>query len=143
MSTIISSTTSKDFKNQLVSLASNLDLVSKKNRWTISYDNETDALSFSEDRLPLDTKIHYLDHELAVYLTSQNDIKGLFIEYFTKNFLSHNEDLKKLRVELLKQRKSAKEDIIQVKKTTARLLVEELQENLHDFLVTNLQLTRF
>jgi hypothetical protein len=131
----------KDNKNYLGTHITQEDVMNKKfNRWAINYDNETDSLSFSEENLPMDTKIYYLDHELAVYLTSKNNIKGLFIEYFTKNFLSHNKPLNDLKTELLKQRKSTKSDIIRVKKTTAKPLVKELQEDLHEFLIANIRL---
>jgi hypothetical protein len=130
-------TSSYNFKSQLFDLASDIQDVSKRNKWIASYDTEADSLSITERHLPSDISIKYLNNEIAVFVTPKADIKGIFIEYFTKNFLRHTDDLSDLKQELREKRTGnlADEALIQVKKQELTELLNNLQADFHELVL--------
>ncbi len=127
---------SPDIKKDLLGMASNLDSVSSG--WVVNYDPETDSLSFSKSKLSSDTKISYLDPEIAVYLSGKKEIEGVFIEYATKNYMSHNKELANFKKKLVALSKNEKSDFIQIKKSDAKSLIHALQEEMKEIVVDNL-----
>jgi hypothetical protein len=131
-----------NFNSQLLTLATNIRGVSKQKKWSFEYDKEADSLSITEKNLPQNIAIKYLNNEIAVYITPNNVIRGIFIEYFTKNFLSHSEDLDDLKKELSQLRKNRTEDdeLVQVKDNKINDLLDELQQDIKNLITSNFNL---
>lgn len=130
---------SPNFKQDLFQMASNLNKASKG--WIVSYDPETDSLSYSVEKLSMGTKINYLDDEIAVYLSSNNEVEGVFIEYVTKNYLSHNKnlkDFKKMLIDLEKEK--GDDDFIKVKKSDAKNFIHILQKEMQDIVENSINI---
>jgi hypothetical protein len=137
--------TNHNFNTQLFDLASNIQDISKKKNWVACYDKESDSLTISEKNLPSEVSIKYLNSEIAVFETPKEDIKGLFIEYFTKNFLSHTNELADLKKQLSEKRNEVgsndNDAFVKVQKGKLNELLQELQEDLHDLVINNMTIT--
>lgn len=133
--------TSPIFKEELLQMASNLNKASKG--WVVDYDPETDSLSFSEKNLGEDTKINYLDQEIAVYISPDSQIRGVFIEYATKNYLSHNKKLDSFKKKLARISKEQKSnDFVRINKSDAETFIFAIQEEVKDFVLDNLTFSK-
>jgi len=84
----------------------NFSKIAKKENWVSRYDIESDSLSFTVPKLPMDARIKYFGDEVALYLARDNDVKGVFIEYFRSNFIKHHKDFKELLKDVEKKKKS-------------------------------------
>ena len=86
-------------KKRVFDFINNLHQIAEREGWVFRYDPETDEASVTTPKLPEDSRIRYINDELALYF-SNNKIHGLFIEYFSHNFIEHQpegfEDLKTL-----------------------------------------------
>lgn len=86
-------------KKRVFDFINNLHQIAEREGWVFRYDPETDEASVTTPKLPEDSRIRYVNDELALYF-SNNKIQGLFIEYFSHNFIEHQpegfEDLKTL-----------------------------------------------
>jgi len=87
-------TTAIKEKRELLDLASDLSSFVKKHGWVFRYDIESDALSATIPNLSNDARIQYFDNEMAFYVTKDNKLEGLFIEYFKSNFVEHHRELR-------------------------------------------------
>lgn len=87
-------TTAIKDKKELLDLASDFGGFVKKHKWTSLYDVESDALSVTVPNLSKDARIKYFDDETAFYMTKDNKVEGVFIEYFKSNFVKHHQNLK-------------------------------------------------
>jgi hypothetical protein len=85
-------TTTKD-KKILLDLASDFGNFVKKHKWVPLYDVESDALSVTAPNLSKDARIKYFDDEIAFYMTKNNKVEGVFVEYFQSNFIKHRRNL--------------------------------------------------
>jgi hypothetical protein len=73
-----------------------LPAIVKKDKWQLSYDKLVDALYFTPSIVAKDTVLFSVSKELNIYVNSNSDIKGIFVENFSANFVKHNEDFKGL-----------------------------------------------
>lgn len=83
-------------KKQLLDLATDFSGFIKKHGWISRYDTESDAFSITTPKLSDDARIQYFDNEIAFYITKNNKVEGVFIEYFRTNFMKHHKQSKKM-----------------------------------------------
>jgi len=95
-------------KTELLNLASDFDEFVKEHKWIPRYDIESDALSVTLSILSKDARIKYLNDEVAFYMTKDNKIEGIFIEYFKSNFIKHHRDIKNILKDIEKDKRKQK-----------------------------------
>jgi hypothetical protein len=103
----------------------NLDSVIKDN-WVTRYDADSDALYLTEPILSKSARIKYVNDELAFYLTPKNKVEGIFIEYFTSNYIQHHQGLKSVMVEV-KSHKTGLNPIIKLSRISQNSIVKNIQ----------------
>lgn len=110
-----------------------------KNNWIARYDKDTDAFSFTVEKLPADARLQYFGDESAFYITKNGAVKGIFIEYFNKNFIKHNKEINEIRG-LFKEagRKDQVGSLVEIKLT--KRIVKELEGALGNSLAENIEL---
>jgi archaellin len=74
----------------------NIKQIAKREKWTIEYNKTIDAFYYSPKRLPNDTRLLSLTDEIALYVTPEAGVKGIFIEHFSTNFVEHHREFKKV-----------------------------------------------
>lgn len=114
----------------------------KEEGWIPSYDVEADSFAYHVKNLPNDVRKRYFGNEIALYLTPNSEVKGVFIEYYLSNFLTHHESLAELKKEIEKKAKENK-DVIRLNETKMKesLFVLEtlLQESFSEKTTSNFQ----
>lgn len=70
--------------------------VAERKGWDLYYDKELDNLYLSPQVIPDGSVLENINDEIAVYVTPNLDIAGVFIEYFSKNFIKHKKKYKKV-----------------------------------------------
>jgi len=103
----MNTTNAKDVKKFLDFTYNVRDIVEKE-KWVLRYDLETDSLSCRVSKLPDDARIKYFGDEFAFYMTKDNKIKGIFIEYFSSNFIKHHKEAKDFKIALDTKKKELK-----------------------------------
>lgn len=103
----------------------------KEEGWIPSYDPEADSLSYRVRKLPRNTRIKYFGKELALYLTPNSDVKGLFIEYYLSNFLAHQKGLTELKREV-EQKTKKDRDVIKLNKVKVNKSLPVLESILQE-----------
>ena len=87
-------------KKKILGFASRFSEIVEKNKWISNYDSDNDSLVIRTPNLSNDARKRYVTDEFALYLSPADNIQGVFIEYFSSNFLSHNARLKSMRKKL-------------------------------------------
>jgi hypothetical protein len=129
-------------KRAVLNFAYNLGDIVKKNskNWIARYDKDTDAFSFTTEKLPSDARLQYFGNESAFYITKKGEVKGIFIEYFNKNFVKHNKEVNEIRG-LFKE--AGKEDggssLLEIGLTTR--VIKGLEEALENSLAERMELS--
>ncbi len=95
-------------KKLIAQYFSNLPYVAENNKWKAYYDEELDNFYFTSPKLSKESSLYSLNNEISLYLTSKGVVEGIFIEYFTSNFLQHEKAFSKF-LELLKKGKKSEE----------------------------------
>lgn len=109
-------------------VANEFSQVATAQNWVSHYDKDSDSFVLRAPEIQ-NTKKRYINDEFAFYLDDKSNVKGLFIEYFTTNLISHNEkNLGEIRTSIQEQEKTSKESIIELKKIDSRKLVSGLEE---------------
>lgn len=124
-------------KKEVLDLASDFTAFTKRHGWVARYDPESDELSITTPRLSQHARIRYADDELAFYITPQNKIEGIFIEYFKSNFVRHHKDLKKINSKL----ESKQSDVlVRLGADTMKTIAPDLEKTLRVILAERLNL---
>ena len=130
-------------KKAVLKFVCNFKNVVKKEDWVSRYDIDTDSFSVTTKRLPKDARIKYFGDEFAFYMTKDSKVKGIFIEYFKKNFVKHNkdiEDIKKLLVTIEAKREESG-GLLEVKNNQLKQsMVSKLEESMEYSLAENIEL---
>ncbi len=71
--------------------------LAKKQSWQFFYDDDLDDLYFSPKRIPDGFITHSINDEYDIYVDSNSNVGGIFIEYFKSNFITHNNEIKSLK----------------------------------------------
>jgi len=131
-------------KKQLLDLATDFNDFIKKNGWVSRYDTGSDALSITKPTLSDDARIKYFDDEVAFYITDNNKVEGVFVEYFKSNFIKHHtgSGSKKMERALDKLEKNQKNDesLVNVDIKQVKGMALDLQEAIKTSLATRLDL---
>lgn len=123
---------------KILDFAYNFSEIAKKGNWVSRYDIESDSFSLTVPQLPNDARIKYFNDEVAFYITQNDDIKGIFVEYFRSNFVKHHKDFK----ELLKDVKQKKEDegiLIELEKNKVNKVISKFEEVIQESLAKNVK----
>lgn len=130
-------------KKQLLDLATNFNDFAKKNGWVSRYDIESDAFSITIPKLSEDARIKYFDNEVAFYITNDNKVEGVFLEYFKTNFIKHHSKSKKIEKVLKKLEKEQKneESLVNVDMNQVKQIAPDLEEAIKISLANRLDLS--
>jgi len=110
----------------------------RKEKWMSRYDIESDSLSLTVPELPDDARIKYFGDEVAFYVTKNNDIKGIFIEYFKSNFIKHHKGFGELLEDGGKEKREEK-TLIKLSKSRMKNVISSLEQILQESLVENIE----
>lgn len=133
-------TTNVQQNRELIDLASNLQGFIHKNGWVSRYDLESDAFSITAPNLSEDARIRYFDDEIALYVTNDNKIEGIFMEYFKSNFVQHHQDLKPVLEKIEKEEGKQETGLVQLGKDKIQKIAPDIQEALKMLLAEKLNL---
>ena len=114
----------KEQKKKILNFLGKFSEIIRREGWVFHYDKDSDSLAIRKPTLSEDARKKYIDDEFAFYLTPKNDIQGLFLEYFTSNFISHHKNFRFV-VKTLKSGKGSKSLVVlrgeKMRKFTPRL----------------------
>jgi len=130
--------TAKSNNKKVIDFACNFSEIVKKENWVSRYDVETDAFYFSVKKLPNDARLQYFGDEIAFYITKDNKIKGIFIEYFKSNFIKHCQDAKDIKNLLkdIEKEKKLDQSLIECKNIKRMNdIISELEEAIQESVV--------
>lgn len=116
----------------------------KKGDWVSRYDLDTDSFSITTKKLPDDARIKYFGNEFAFYITKDKQVKGVFIEYFKKNFVKHNKEVRDIEELLVRMEKVKKpnEALLEIKKNQLKQsMISELEEAMEGSLAEAMELS--
>jgi len=106
-----------DFKN-----------VATNQGWVSHYDKDSDSFALHTPQIQ-NTQKRYINDEFAFYLDAEANVKGIFIEYFTSNLVSHHEkDLGAIRESIKEEEKTSDKSVIEFNKKDSNRLVSGLEE---------------
>lgn len=109
--------------------------------WVSRYDRESDAFSLTTGHLPDNARIRYFGNEIGFYVTCDNKIKGIFIEYFKNNFIEHHKDAIAIKRELEKKERVDNVDLVEIKmENIEKTTLSNFQEALQEALAENIQI---
>ena len=117
-------------KKNIMDFAPNFSEIAKKEQWISNYDTETDAIVIRTPRLAHDVEKKYINDEFAFYLNKNNEVKGIFIEYFMTNFISHHKDVKDIKKEIEKEIKAEKQEesgLLRLEPKETKKIISELE----------------
>lgn len=109
-------------------LASDFDAFVKRNKWVTRYDVEADSFSATAPRLSNDARIKYIDKEIALYLTKDNKLEGVFIEYFGSNFVKHHRGLGSVLKEVERAGKTRRTNVVVLSSDNVRKIAPNLEQ---------------
>jgi hypothetical protein len=121
-------------RKKIISFISHFSKTAKENNWVAHYDVESDSFAITKPKLSKESQKKYFDDEFAFYLKKNGEVEGIFIEYFTTNFISHNSNFKAILDNLKKTDKN--EDVIELK----RGQTNKVARNLEEFIIESMNL---
>jgi hypothetical protein len=133
-------TTNIKQNREFIDLALNLQGFIQKNGWISRYDLESDAFSITAPNLSDDARIRYFDDEIALYITNNNKIEGIFMEYFKSNFVQHHKNLKPVLENIEKEQGDKDIGLVQLGMDKIQKLAPDIQEALKVLLAEKLNL---
>jgi hypothetical protein len=115
-------------KKKILDFVTNFSKIAKEKRWISDYDADDDSMAIRAPKLSADARKEHVTEEFAFYITSKNEVEGVFIEYFLSNFVAHHKDFGDVKKEL-KEQKAKGDDgaMIALSADETRKLVPELQ----------------
>ena len=129
----------------MLDFAYNFGDVVKKEGWISRYDLETDEFSFTTPKLSASARIKYFNDELAFYVTPEDKIEGVFIEYFRNNFIQHHQDLEGILSGIdpakLSDNIVDEKAVIDIKKENLEKSVPELEEIIKTSITDKIQIS--
>lgn len=131
-------TASTTKNRKIVDFIYNFGGIAKKEKWTPKYDKDTDSLAFIAPNLSDDTRISYIDDEIALYFDENKEIRGIFIEYFTSNFVKHHKELNKVTQDIKKRTRDNK-SLIDVQTIKNKKVFSMFEEVVKTSLLENVQ----
>ena len=129
-------------KKDLLDLATGFNVFAKKHGWVSRYDTESDAFSITVPKLSESARINYFDDEVAFYITNDNKVEGIFLEYFKANFIKHHKKSKEIEKVLEKLEAGQKNDdaLVKVDMHQVEKIAPDLEEAIKLSLANKLDL---
>jgi len=131
-------TTVVQSNKKIIDFLYNFGNIVKKEKWTPRYDRDTDSLSFTVPELSDSSRISYLDDEIAFYFNKDKEIEGVFIEYFTSNFIKHHKEMKKV-IKDIKERGGKEEALIKIEIVKDKDVLPKFEEIIKTSILENCQ----
>lgn len=127
---------------KLLDLASNFSEFIERHSWVPRYDVESDSLSITAPKLHKDARIRYFDNEIAFYITKNGKVEGVFVEYFSSNFLKHHRTTKKFLDELksIQKRTPKTKSLVEISREKIKQISNNLEEAIKIALAQRLEL---
>ena len=132
-------TTAVQNSKKIIDFLYNFSDIVKKEKWISRYDKDTDALSFTIPNLSDSSRIFYLDDEIAFYFNKDKKIEGIFIEYFTSNFVQHHQEIKGVIKDIKKEEKK-ENSLIKINFMKDKKILPKFEEIIKDSLLENYKL---
>jgi hypothetical protein len=108
-----------------------LDEIAAEKKWVFRV-NELDQAIFSPDRVPSGSILFPIDDEKNLYIDADSNVNGIFIEYFSTNFLQHETQFKPLSNELKTRNSGYK--VLKDDSPTAQGILSQLEKEIfNDF----------
>ncbi len=73
---------------------SKLAETAKNSKWAIEYDADVDSFYWTKPEISKQARLMKLSDDIALYVTPEGNVEGVFIEYAKNNFMEHNKDFK-------------------------------------------------
>lgn len=121
----------KGKKENILSFIAELPERIKKENLVFRYDADSDSLVIRRDSLSSDVKKEYVNKDLVFYLNGDREVEGMFIEYFTSNFVNHHKELKK-KIKMPKVK-----GVVQLDEKKTKKLADQLRASIMRPLVFN------
>ncbi len=125
---------------EFIDLALNFQEFIRANDWVSRYDLESDAFSITVPNLSQDARIAYFDDEIALYITQDHKIEGIFMEYFKSNFVQHHKDLQPVIKDIENENEEKHLSLIKLDEDKLQKIVPDIQEALQMVLAERLNL---
>ena len=125
-------------KKELLDLASDFTGFIKKRGWISRYDSDSDSLSVTAPNLSKDARIRYFGNEIAFYITEDNRVEGLFLEYFKSNFVEHHRGLRPVIRAIEKEVSDGA--LIRINREEVQKIAPDLQKAIRSSLVETMSL---
>lgn len=111
-------------------------LESERKDWFFEFDKDLDSLSWGKKKISENAILTRPFKEFAFYLLPNGKIEGMVIDYFSVNFLKHNEEFEEFQGLLSKKQNGElytvdtrkKTQVEHFKKDLARAAIEEITE---------------
>jgi len=103
---------------------SNIRTIATRDSWIFDYDKDVDQMFYAPKVLPKDTFLISFNDEISLYLNKKSDIKGVFIEYFSHNFVQHDKNIQPAMKIILKMQKYHTKEM----KTAEQIITQELEK---------------
>lgn len=127
-------------KKGILDFIPNFADIAKKQKWVSHYDNDSDSLAIRTPNLSEDSHKKYFNDEFAFYVSKENKVEGVFIEYFVSNFVSHHKDFRVAFKDMNNEIKASKKEdksIFEFKQNEVRKIVPELESIIINSLIPN------
>jgi len=124
---------------KVIEMASNLNGFIHDHNWITRYDLESDSFSVTQPKLSNDARIRYFDDEIALYITQDNKIEGIFVEYFRSNFVKHHKDLEPV-LKNIEGKDNKKSGLIELGKEKMSKIAPDLEKALKSILAERLNM---
>ncbi len=130
-------------KKEFLDLATDFDGFVKEHGWVSRYDTESDAFSVTTPKLSDSARIKYFDDEVAFYITKDNKVEGIFLEYFKANFVKHHKKAKEIKKVLddLEEKNKTDDTLVKVDINQVEKIAPDLQEAIKLSLANRLNLS--
>lgn len=117
--------------NRILDQLKSLPAIAKDNDWVFRI-NDLDQAIYSSERVPSGSFLWSYDDEKYLYIDENSNVNGFFIEYFSNNFLEHEEKYKPILKEL-KRTKTGQKVLKDNSSIAEKMLIELEKEVLVDF----------
>ncbi len=112
-----------------------LDKIAERKNWLYSYDEDTDSLYYSPEKIDNQFSLFALNDEFSVYLDKDSNIGGIFIEYYKANLTSHDDKFAEFK-DLFTQKIDHVKTVPKSKKNKALVLSEVIKAEVLSALTT-------
>jgi len=100
--------------------------IAAREKWIYFYEKMLDHLYFTPETIKSDHFLYSISDELSVYIDKNSNLKGIFIEYFKTNLISHEKELEGL-LRSFKEKRNGSLTIPKKEAHNADLLSDALQ----------------